>query len=102
MIKLSAFCLLLSLFVAAFSVNDKADAQLVCGDRDIVVKAFERNYGQKVVAIATSEDDTSVTTIMRNKETGSWSIFMDGPSSSLCLVAFGKNWREVGAMDKPA
>lgn len=69
-----------------------AAAQMVCGERDLVVERLAKKYGEVPVAVAIT-DKGGLVEVLTSDGGDTWTIIVTTPDSTSCLVAAGEGWR---------
>ena len=71
-------------------------AEPVCAPRDAVTAKLERSYGETAHEGGLANGDGGgIAAIYVDPEDGSWTMLLNKPDGSSCLIASGSNW---GAM----
>lgn len=83
------FCAILST-----ALHGPAQAQPQCDQRDSVLQILQQKYKEAPVALGVTHNGGLVEVLTSDNGT-SWSIIVTTPQGLSCLVAAGKNWREV-------
>ena len=69
-------------------------AQVVCGNRDVMVENLVKKYGEVQMSLGLSGSNLFET--WANCSTGTWTILKTHPKGRACLAAAGESWQGVG------
>ena len=78
------------LFTATSSLT-ALPARAGCAPRDVVVKALERDYGERATFVGVQEHGNSVIEIFVNED-GGWTVIESFADGRACSRAYGKSW----------
>ncbi|MBI2718907.1 MAG: hypothetical protein HYX36_09110 [Rhizobiales bacterium] len=78
-------------FLAAMSTS--AQAQMVCGDRTVILKALNGKYQEMPNGMGLAGEKTLVE--LYTAKTGSWTILMTQPGGPSCIIATGQSWEQI-------
>lgn len=84
---------------AAILATQPALAQMVCGERDDIVKQLESKYGETRQSLGLQQG-RGVVEIYASEETGSWTILVTDPRGRSCLLAAGEAFESAGEIVK--
>ena len=70
-----------------------AQAQVVCGARDSVVRNLGEKYGE-VRRGGGLTGSTAIYEIWASEATGSWTILKTTPNGLACVMAVGEGWQD--------
>ena len=98
-VPLGAMALAISLTAAPTS----AQAQMVCGQRDDIVKQLQVKYGETRRSVGLQQG-RGVVEIYASEKTGSWTILVTDPRGMSCLMAAGEAFEieQVAEIETPA
>jgi len=72
-----------------------AQAQFrACGDGTGLIAHLQKEWGEDTAALAL-EDRGGLVRILRNPDTGTWSLLVTQPDGLTCLVMSGQAWEPV-------
>ena len=78
-----------------------AQAQVgACGDGHGLIAHLEKEWGEDIAALAL-EDRGGLVRILRNPETGTWSLVVTQPDGLTCPVMSGQAWEPVAPPPDP-
>ncbi len=88
--------------MAALSATAQpAQAQVgACGDGAGMIAHLEKEWGEDVTAVAL-ESRGGFVQILRNPNTGSWSLLVTQASGLTCLVMSGEAWEPIEPLADP-
>lgn len=66
-----------------------------CGPRDMVVKNMKDSYGETQQYVGLTEDGSAVIEMYANRETGTWTLVVTGPTGKMCLVETGQKFEAI-------
>ena len=78
-----------------------AQAQLSCGDRNVMVEQLSRTYGETRKG-AGLVGQAALFEVWASDVTGTWTILKTSPNGIACLIAAGENWRDEPPVFTPA
>lgn len=65
-----------------------------CGDGAGLIAHLQKEWGEDIAALAL-EDRGGLVQILRNPDTGTWSLLITRPGGLACLVMSGQGWEPV-------
>jgi len=96
-VTLAAFLIGLTLIPASMvSLTGGADAQsaVLCGKREAVVEALQKNHGEVAVSRGLTSRGTLIE-VFASPKSDSFTIINSRPDGVSCLVTAGEGWQEV-------
>ncbi len=78
-----------------------AQAQMVCGTRDVVVGKLDKIYGE-VRRGGGLAGPTAIIEIWVSEATGTWTILKTTPNGLTCIMAVGDNWQDDATVKRVA
>jgi len=71
-----------------------------CGPRDEAVKILKDKYGETQQYVGLTEDGSAVIEMYANRETGTWTLVVTGPTGKMCLVETGQEFHAIQQGDQ--
>ncbi len=87
------FILAATVFVALM-VNSAAQAQKTCGQRDAIVEAIKKTYGEVRRGAGLNFGAGAIYEIWASDATGTGTILQTFPNGVACVVAVGDGWHD--------
>lgn len=92
-ISKTAACTLVSL---CFVVSTPVQAQMVCGNRDNIIKELAKKYGETRRSLGLQQG-RGVVELFASESTGSWTILVTDARGLACLMAAGEAFEAEAA-----
>lgn len=67
----------------------------VCGERENILAALERLYGETPAALALEKSGMAVEVL--NSSEGTWTLLFTQPDGQACVIEYGKGWQTIEA-----
>ena len=85
------------------TMPETAEAQMVCGQRDDIVKQLQVKYGETRRSVGLQQG-RGVVEIYASEKTGSWTILVTDPRGMSCLMAAGEAFEieQAAELETPA
>jgi len=96
-VTLAAFLIGLSLIPASLVTmigGAEAQSAVLCGKRDAVVEALQKNHGEIAVSRGLTSRGTLIE-VFASPKSDSFTIINSRPDGIACLVAAGEGWQEI-------
>jgi len=77
-----------------------AEAQMACGQRDVVIAKLGDKYGE-VRRGGGLTGSTAIFEVWASNETGTWTILKTTPDGLSCVMAVGDGWQDDSGNVKP-
>ena len=85
----NAFAPLIAALALTFIMLTPAQAQAMCGPREIIVSQLQDKYGEQRQGFGLQRG-RGVLELYASQETGSWTILVTDPRGQACLMATGE------------
>ena len=82
-----------ALLIGWSALPGSAGAQMVCGERSVMVDGLLKNYAEAPVSIGLASNG-SVIEVFASPDR-SWTIVMTRPNGLSCVVAAGEGWEDL-------
>ncbi len=76
----------------------KAEPEALCAERDAVLSALAKEYGEAPVAIGVIGSGGLVE-VLSSGVNGTWTIILTSPQGLSCLIVSGEGWRPIEPRD---
>ncbi len=90
-----------AIVIAAMWFASAAQAQTVCGSRDVIVKKLGEKYGERRRGGGLT-GPRGIVEIWASEETGTWTILKTTPNGKTCVMAVGTAWQDDVAVKRVA
>ena len=78
--------------VAGFLVSSAAMAQVLCGQRDNIVKRLAVEYKEAPIASGVNGKENLIE-VLSTRDGETWTLIVTSPDGNSCLIASGQGWR---------
>ena len=96
---LAAVSVTLAVLLAVSAPPGSAMAQMVCGDRDKILKQLADGYAEAPIAMGVASNGKILEVLA--SVTGSWTIIMTSPTGLSCAILVGEAWEAIAPPPLP-
>ena len=82
-----------ALLIGWSALPGAAEAQMVCGERSVMVDGLLKNYAEAPVSIGLASNGAVIEVFASPDR--SWTIVMTRPNGLSCVVAAGEGWEDL-------
>ena len=82
-----------ALLIGWSALPGTAGAQMVCGERSVMVDGLMKNYAEAPVSIGLASNGAVIEVFASPDR--SWTIVMTRPNGLSCVVAAGEGWEDL-------
>lgn len=75
---------------ASLALAQPAQAQQICGQRDEIVAALQRDYKEQPTAMGVVDKNVIMEVFV--SEGGTWTMIASGTDGNSCIIASGEGW----------